>query len=150
MGEGKTEAAMYLADHWASVDGLSMAATLRCRRRPPATRCSAGCARSWSGRFDEETVQMQLLHGHASLSAEFQRLRQNGSRVLSHPAMAMRQRTTGNGAARLWRQSGSPTESVGLLSPFGVGTIDQALLAALQTRHFFRAPVRTLAIRRSS
>ena len=133
MGEGKTEAAMYLADRWAStcgVDGMYFALPTQA-----TSNQMLGRIRSFlEGRYEGETVQMQLLHGHASLSAEFQRMRRDGHRILS-PRY---------GGAE---DSGQGCEVVaadwftyrkrGLLSPFGVGTIDQALLAVLRTRHFF-------------
>src|SRR5690606_13766768 len=86
-------------------------------------------------RFDTEAVNLQLLHGHAALNAEFTALRQRTDALLSpreddadqDPEIA-----SGVVAAEWFTY-----RKRGLLSPFGVGTIDQALLAVLQTRHVF-------------
>ena len=133
MGEGKTEAAMYLADRWAStcgVDGMYFALPTQA-----TSNQMLGRVRSFlEGRYEGETVQMQLLHGHASLSAEFQRMRRDGHRVLSpHYGGAEDVGQACEVVAADW----FTYRKRGLLSPFGVGTIDQALLAVLQTGHFF-------------
>jgi len=74
----------------------------------------------------EGTADLRLLHQQAMLSPDFQRLRPT---------------SVGEGG-----DGGSPTVAAhewfaaskrGLLAPFGVGTVDQALLSVLQTRHFF-------------
>jgi CRISPR-associated endonuclease/helicase Cas3 len=83
-------------------------------------------------RYPDELVNFQLLHGHASLSAEFSELRQAVDRIF-----------TPSGIGAEGRQADSPVSSEvvaaewftyrkrGLLAPFGVGTVDQALLAVL-------------------
>ena len=74
MGEGKTEASMYLADYWAESAGLR-----GCYFALPTQATSNqmfGRVRDFlHGRYTGDQVQLQLLHGHASLSAEFQVLR---------------------------------------------------------------------------
>jgi CRISPR-associated endonuclease/helicase Cas3 len=47
MGEGKTEAALYLADLWSVGLDLNADAILRCRRRRPAIRCFPVCVSFW-------------------------------------------------------------------------------------------------------
>lgn len=133
MGEGKTEAAMYLADRWVStcgVDGMYFALPTQA-----TSNQMLGRVRSFlEGRYEGETVQMQLLHGHASLSAEFQRMRGDCNRVLSPPYGSAED--PGQGCEVVAADWFSYRKR-GLLSPFGVGTIDQALLAVLRTGHFF-------------
>ena len=81
-----------------------------------------------------DTVQLQLLHGHASLSAEFEVLRRNGERIFSpqYPGVEVDSSRLGVAAAEWFTY-----RKRGLLAAFGVGTIDQALLAGLRTRHVF-------------
>ena len=133
MGEGKTEAAMYLADRWAStygVDGMYFALPTQATSSQMFSRIRSFL----EGRYKGETVQMQLLYGHASLSAEFQRMRRDSHRVLSpRYGDAEDVGQSGEVIAADW----FTCRKRGLLSPFGVGTIDQALLAVLRTGHFF-------------
>ncbi|MCY3907818.1 MAG: CRISPR-associated helicase Cas3' [Anaerolineaceae bacterium] len=133
MGEGKTEAAMYLADHWAESAGRS-----GCYFALPTQATSNqmfGRVRDFlTIRYPGDTVHLQLLHGHASLSAEFQALRHNHSRTFSPDYSGNEEGADESGVvAAEWFTH----RKRGLLAPFGVGTIDQALLAALQTKHVF-------------
>jgi CRISPR-associated endonuclease/helicase Cas3 len=135
MGEGKTEAAMYLADRWGSSLGQR-----GCYFALPTQATSDqmfGRVREFLiARYPDEIVNLQLLHGHAALSAEFQELRQNEDRLFEPEGVWGE---SGSDGARpnvvaaewfTWRKRS-------LLAPFGVGTVDQALLAVLQTRHVF-------------
>ena len=133
MGEGKTEAAIYLADHWAASAGqeghyfaLPTQAT---------SNQMFGRVRDFlRGRYEGSQVQLQLLHGHASLSSEFQVLRENNNGVFAPQYSGVGEDAEQMGvAASEWFTH----RKRGLLSPFGVGTIDQALLAVLQTKHSF-------------
>ena len=133
MGEGKTEAAIFLADHWAAAwgqEGHYFALPTQATTNQMFSRVREFL----QNRYEGERVQLQLLHGHASLSAEFEVLRQNNTTSLT-PRYAG---VDGHGdeiavVASEWFTH----RKRGLLAPFGVGTIDQALLAALQTRHVF-------------
>ena len=133
MGEGKTEAAMYLVDSWAATLGQS-----GCYFALPTQATSdqmLGRVREFlAGRYSSEVANLQLLHGHASLSAEFAILRRAGDSLF-----APSQIYGGNGARedRVVAAEWFTYRKRGLLAPFGVGTVDQALLAALQTRHVF-------------
>ncbi|ACZ40837.1 CRISPR-associated helicase/endonuclease Cas3 [Sphaerobacter thermophilus] len=134
MGEGKTEAALFLADHMNAVGGNR--GTYVAMPTQATSNQMFGRVRDYLiPRFDTETVNLQLLHGHAALNAEFAALRQRTDALLSpreddadqDPEIA-----SGVVAAEWFTY-----RKRGLLSPFGVGTIDQALLAVLQTRHVF-------------
>ena len=74
MGEGKTEAAMYLADRWSVALGQR-----GCYFALPTMATSNqmfGRVKEFlKHRYPEDIVNLQLLHGHASMSAEFQLLR---------------------------------------------------------------------------
>jgi CRISPR-associated endonuclease/helicase Cas3 len=77
-------------------------------------------------RYPDERVNFHLLHGHALLSEDYQELRL--AAVYDDAADV-----EGHVVAETWF---TPKKRA-LLSPFGVGTIDQALLAVLQTKHVF-------------
>ncbi len=137
MGEGKTEAAMYLAQHFAArvgQHGCYFALPTQATSNQMFSRVRAFLEKARVGE-----VNLQLLHGHAALSAEFQTLLEK----------AGEDRPSG-----IYGGSGSDSENDelkstvvaaewftyrkrGLLAPFGVGTVDQALMAVLQTRHYF-------------
>lgn len=137
MGEGKTEAAMYLADVWQ--------ATLGQRGIYFALPTQATSASMFERvrdfleeRYPHDVVNLQLLHGHAALSAVLEELRRRGRALLSPESIYdgdghAQARSDGAVIAAEWFASGKRA----LLAPFGVGTVDQALLAALQVLHVF-------------
>ena len=132
MGEGKTEAALCLADRWiedAGLQGFYFALPTQATSNQMFTRVRDFLEDSYRG----DTVQLQLLHGHASLSAELEVLRRNGDRVFSPQYLGVEAAPSLGVAAAEW----FTYRKRGLLAAFGVGTIDQALLACLQTRHVF-------------
>jgi CRISPR-associated endonuclease/helicase Cas3 len=131
MGEGKTEAALYLADTAAATSGLRgfyMALPTQATSNQMLERAKAFL----EARYPGERVQLQLLHGHAALSAEFERLRQAANFA---PAEVYGEEgaTSGQVVASEW----FCYRKRGLLSPFSVGTVDQALMGVLATRHVF-------------
>jgi CRISPR-associated endonuclease/helicase Cas3 len=142
MGEGKTEAAMYLAD--------SLNAKLGTRgiyfalpTMATSDQMFGRVAEFLKGRFNDsgEFVNLMLQHGHASLSDEFadnvknfRQIQENIKNLYSDENDDRRWRPEiSNVAAAEW----FTYRKRGLLAPFGVGTIDQILFAALQTRHVF-------------
>ncbi len=133
MGEGKTEAAIYLADNWAATAGqeghyfaLPTQAT---------SNQMFGRVRDFlHDRYADSLVQLQLLHGHASLSSEFEALRKNHDRIFA-PRYSGVERDSDH--LEVVASEWFTYRKRGLLSPFGVGTIDQALLAILQAKHMF-------------
>jgi CRISPR-associated endonuclease/helicase Cas3 len=134
-GEGKTEAAMFLADHWAATlkqRGCYFALPTQATSNQMFTRI----CQFLGARYPDERVNLQLLHGHAALSAEFAVLQRNASAL---PALTGVHGENGyDGApANVVAAEWFTHRKRGLLSPFGVGTIDQALLAVLQARHVF-------------
>jgi CRISPR-associated endonuclease/helicase Cas3 len=140
MGEGKSEAAMYLADRWS--------ATLAQRGCYFALPTMATSDQMFNRVHDflatthpDEIVNLQLLHGRSAMSAEFEELLRHGNRLFAPSAI---QEDSGQGTlpsvvATEW----FTYRNRGLLSPCAVGTVDQALLAVLQTKHVF---VRTLGL----
>jgi len=121
MGEGKTEAALYLAECWNAKlkhDGFYIALPTQATADQMFTRTMdylKGCGKK---------VNLSLLHGHAVLSDEYQQIRVKGD-VPDEPGYEL--------IAGEWFTH----RKRGILSPYGIGTIDQALLAVLPTKHFF-------------
>jgi CRISPR-associated endonuclease/helicase Cas3 len=137
MGEGKTEAAMYLADSWnvrLGQRGIYFALPTQATSNQMFGRVQ----RFLSGRFPEQKVSLQLLHGHAALSAEFETMLKRGAQAFQltpiyNDGPGSDHHCAGNVIAAEW----FTYRKRGLLAPFGVGTVDQALMAVLQTRHVF-------------
>ena len=128
MGEGKTEAAMFLADYWAAK--LQQQGCYFALPTQATSNQMFGRVREFiESRYPDQSVNLQLVHGANLLSEEFTELRfrtypeEDGSLDETH----------GNITVQDWFLP----KKRSLLAPFGVGTIDQALMAVLQTRHFF-------------
>ena len=134
MGEGKTELALYLSDWWNTTPGwggLYVALPTMATSNAMFLRVRDYLQQ----RFPKESVNLQLLHSHATLNLDFQALRTAHEPQLLPTAIDTGNPTGIAGAvvAAEWFVS----KKRGLLAPFGVGTIDQALLAALQVKHGF-------------
>lgn len=135
-GEGKTEAAMFLADSWNARHGQS-GYYFALPTQATSNQMFLRVRDFLSTRYSNGVAHLQLLHGHASLSAEFEELRRNGNRLFRlkglNPDADRSDRGISNVAAAEW----FTYRKRGLLAPFGVGTVDQSLLAVLQSRHMF-------------
>jgi CRISPR-associated endonuclease/helicase Cas3 len=136
MGEGKTEAAMYLAQHFAArlgQEGCYFALPTQATSNQMFTRVREFLETARAG-----AVNLLLLHGHAALSAEMEVLRQRAAECFPSAIY-------GDAGAGQDRTDSSTVVTAqwftyrkrGLLAPFGVGTVDQTLMAVLQTRHYF-------------
>ena len=135
MGEGKTEAALYLADHWGMAPGARgcyVALPTQATSNQMFSRVHSFLAT----RYPTDKVNLQLLHGHAALSAEFQLLRAHGNRAFVPQGVYGKDECGAHGTSVVAAEWFTHRKR-GLLAPFGVGTVDQALLAVLQTRHVF-------------
>lgn len=141
MGEGKTEAALYLMEHAARVLGAS-GCYVALPTQATSNQMFARVVAYLRARFPAaaEAVNVQLLHGHADLSALFTLLRKEADTNAAT--------SDANPTTDAEHDAEAPNASVvaaewftyrkrGLLAPFGVGTVDQGLLAVLQTRHVF-------------
>ncbi len=122
-GVGKTEAALYLADHWARTlqqRGMYVAMPTMATSNQMFKRVRKILER----RYPSELVNYQLLHGNALLMDDEQ-----------VPRLAKVDKGDEHNivAALEWFTK----RKRGLLAPFGVGTVDQTLMGILQTRHFF-------------
>lgn len=134
MGEGKTEAAMYLADNWAwgcSQKGGYFALPTMATSDQMFGRVSTFLER----RYQDKTVNLMLLHGHAALSAEFDALKNQFAEFITRNISG--DKGYDGATAQVVASEWFTYRKRGLLAPFGVGTIDQVLLAVLQTRHVF-------------
>jgi CRISPR-associated endonuclease/helicase Cas3 len=123
MGEGKTEAGWYAAACWDRRGGQGAYVAL-------PTMATSNQMFDRVGVFleaDAGKQNLMLQHGKAALNERFDELKY---------------------AAQVYDDEQRPSAVVaegwfaankkhGFLAPFGVGTIDQALLAVLQTKHFF-------------
>jgi CRISPR-associated endonuclease/helicase Cas3 len=132
MGEGKTEAALFLASRWtAELGSRGFYVAL-------PTQATSNQMYSRVRRFLESqgqaSLELQLLHGHAELNAEFEVERRDLGSLPSPSSVDLGgEGGEGNVRASAWFRH----KKRGLLAPFGVGTIDQLLQAGLQTGHVF-------------
>jgi len=134
MGEGKTEAAIYLTDSW-----MTNLKQRGCYFALPTMATSdqmfGRVANYINERYPGNLVNLMLLHGHAALSAEFDTLKEKFETKNMNPDS--KDPTYDGVSPAVVASEWFTYRKRGLLAPFGVGTIDQALLAVLQTRHVF-------------
>lgn len=125
-GSGKTEAALYLADAWTQNSqsrGLYVAMPTQATSNQMHERISNFLARRYPG----QQINFPLVHGGAILAA-------NNEKAQPRSVMDQEdQPQVGSIRAESWFLPRKRT----FLAPFGVGTVDQAFLSILQTRHFF-------------
>lgn len=135
MGEGKTETAFLLQEHWAAT--LQQAgAYLGLPTQATSNSMFLRFAEFLKGRYADEKVNLQLLHGHAALSGLFQQLQHTHNRVFE-PHGIFGETELDGAPANIVAAQWFSARKRGLLAPFGVGTIDQALLTVLPTKHGF-------------
>ncbi len=141
MGEGKTEAAMALADHWAATcqqRGCYFALPTMATSNQMFGRVREFLEHRYGGRSQQ--VNLLLLHGRASLSEALRELLDAASplqptSLADDDVSTLSQDTRSN--AGVVASEWFTYRKRGLLAPFGVGTIDQALMAVLRTKHVF-------------
>jgi CRISPR-associated endonuclease/helicase Cas3 len=133
MGEGKTEAAMYLAE--AAAVSLKHPACYFALPTQATSNQMFARVREFLERTARGEINLQLLHGHAALSAEFELLR--SSAPSPAPSALDQDEADESESAIVYAGEWFTYRKRGLLAPYGVGTIDQALLAVLKTRHYF-------------
>lgn len=125
MGEGKTEAAMLLAEQWNRMlgqQGTYFALPTQATSNQMYQRVTSFLR----GYFKDPALAVNLVHGNALLSDELTSLS-----VVSDDET--QPETTIGTSGLEWFHP----KKRALLSQFGVGTIDQSLLAVMQTKHFF-------------
>lgn len=123
-GIGKTEAALFLADNWLQRQqgrGLYVAMPTQAT----SNQMFARVVSFLSSRYPTAPINAHLIHSGALLS-------ETGSPQL-HGISQDDISTDKQVKAESWFLPRKRT----LLAPFGIGTVDQALMSVLQTRHFF-------------
>lgn len=123
MGEGKTEAALYLMERMNRETGRE-GAFVALPTQATSNQMFTRMVTYFDERNDEHRVNLALIHGQAMLSDDYQRLVVNRS---------LSEGLEGNLVANEWFNY----KKRSLLSTYGVGTIDQALLGVLPVKHFF-------------
>jgi CRISPR-associated endonuclease/helicase Cas3 len=124
MGEGKTEAALYLADHLQHQTGAG-GFYIGLPTQATSNAMFQRVQEFLKGRYTDKVINLTLSHGAAALKGDYQdtvcRLDQvydqEGSGVFASEWHTARKRT--------------------LLSPYGVGTLDQGLMGVVRSRHQF-------------
>ncbi|MBD3226732.1 MAG: CRISPR-associated helicase Cas3' [Candidatus Lokiarchaeota archaeon] len=123
MGEGKTEAALYLEHYLERADNLQ-GAYIALPTQATSNQMFLRVRDFLSNTKKGLRVNLHLLHGNATISDEFALLKTKSknfeddeSNIVADEWFTYRKRA--------------------LISPFGVGTIDQILLSVLPIRHFF-------------
>ncbi|MBI4851275.1 MAG: CRISPR-associated helicase Cas3' [Acidobacteria bacterium] len=137
MGEGKTEAALYLADKFGVMPG-PRGFYIALPTQATSNQMFYRTKLFLEARYPAQPVHLQLLHGHSSLSAEFRLMKERAEKIFHLDGVYSDDDKNCcahemNVIAAEWFTH----RKRGLLAPFGVGTVDQALLAILQTRHVF-------------
>ena len=131
MGSGKTEGALYAAD-CALVNGLSHGFYIAL---PTQATTNAMYARVLDyfnkGQRHSSWINMPLIHANAGLDEDYLKLVVDGP---IYDDIGNDKADEGSVIAHRWF---AEQKKQALLAPFGVGTIDQALLSVLQTRHWF-------------
>lgn len=125
-GIGKTEAALYIADSWLQDhhrSGLYIAMPTQATSNQMFDRLFTFL----SHRYPADQINLHLIHGQAQFRTEGQ------EPVIQDIQDDNSSTSEGSIAAMSWFLPRKRT----LLAPFGVGTVDQALMSVLQTRHFF-------------
>lgn len=142
MGEGKTEAALLLADRWThgtdragwplGGQGLYVAMPTMAT----GNQMFARVARFLRGRHPDDVVNLQLLHSGAMLSERFEAMQREAEvrRQGFRPGETYDDASAGAVVAESWF---AQNKKQAILAAFGVGTVDQALLSVLQVRHGF-------------
>lgn len=119
MGEGKTEAALFLMERWnvnLGKNGAYIALPTQANANQMFTRVLRFLREASYGK----STNLTLVHGHASMSDSYIQLKVKGSKGIDVSATE-------------WFDY----RRRGLLSSFGVGTIDQALLSVIPSKYFF-------------
>lgn len=134
MGEGKTEAALYLADR-RSTDGGEDGSYVALPTQATSNQMFRRLREFLQRRHPTVSVNLQLLHGQAEFSPEIEQLRRDVERPFL-PSSICDEDHSGVATTVLPAEWFTHRKR-GLLAPFGVGTVDQGLMAVLRTRHVF-------------
>jgi CRISPR-associated endonuclease/helicase Cas3 len=122
-GIGKTEIAFYLADRWIQQSGGS-GIYIAMPTQATSNQIYERSIQILKDRYPDDLLSIVLAHGQAAWNEKVNdiRLKEIGEDQ-EHAVVAAE-----------WFQN---NRKRALLTPFGVGTVDQVFLSILQTRHFF-------------
>ena len=123
-GIGKTEIAMYLADQWLQRIGGS-GIYIAMPSQATSNQIYQRSKEVLENRYEGQLVNLVLAHGQA-------RWNEDVNQVLVEE-VGERNNDQGVVASEWFQNNRKRT----LLTPFGVGTVDQVFLSILQTKHFF-------------
>ena len=144
MGEGKTEAAMFLAD-WFNYHLKQRGIYFALPTQATSNQMFGRVQKFLRERFDEKLINLQLLHGHSSLSAEFEILKNDFKELrkkvlrkfteltMNAKAMGVFRTLSGRNGFRIANADCSHLSESGRLT---------VLMAVLQTKHVFCAAFR--------
>lgn len=159
-GEGKTEMAMFSADAW-NANLKQHGYYFALPTQATSDQMFGRVLKFLSRRYENELVQVQLNHGKSFDSKDFAKRKENTKKIkailekghdsLSEYFKVQKNEFNENKIQNIHddeEQDYDCTPNVvaaewfthrkrSLLVPFGIGTIDQALMAVLQTRHVF-------------
>jgi len=124
MGEGKTEAALYLADHLqhqTGAGGFYIGLPTQATSNAMFERVKAFLQK----RYPDEVVNLTLSHSAAALKGDYQETVCRLDQVYDEEGRGV--------FASEWHTTRKRT----LLSPYGVGTLDQGLMGVVRSRHQF-------------
>lgn len=128
-GEGKTEAAMYLMvkNDLIGLSGAYFALPTQATSNQMFLRVKDFLATYYIN--PDEKLSLMLLHGHATLVEDFEKIIDFSPKNISDDD----EQSNAIPYVNQW----FTYRKRGLLTSYGVGTIDQALMSVLQTKHYF-------------
>jgi CRISPR-associated endonuclease/helicase Cas3 len=127
-GEGKTETAITIAEWFGTQSGIAKGAYFALPTQATSNQLYGRIQEFLGHRYPEQTVLLNLVHSHAQLSEDFNqtvvcRLDQTYEEDGTEPGVV---------ASEWFTYRKRP-----LLSPWGTGTVDQALMGILRGKHNF-------------
>ncbi|WP_019586913.1 CRISPR-associated helicase/endonuclease Cas3 [Deinococcus apachensis] len=141
MGEGKTEAALYThlqLQNAAGHRGLYLALPTQATGNAMYRRLRTFLNHQAAGRPDPITVDLQLLHGGASMQGDYQQdLTNTRARSDAQQAIDLKPNTRKDEGDMVRAAEWFSHRKRALLGEYGVGTVDQALLGVLNVNHQF-------------
>lgn len=134
-GSGKTEAALCLAHRLmakGAADGFYFGLPTTATSNAMFERIERFMPTLYDASFEQNTPSLVLAHGSKNMNATFQKLLQNASADRSNTESIA---TIGDEISSQCHAWFASSNKRALLASIGVGTIDQALLAALPKKH---------------
>ncbi len=132
-GSGKTEAALVLTDAFirsGAARGVFVGLPTRATADQAYSRVAAAFA---AAARQGDVVRVELVHGFAALTPAYARLADEPLRLID---LARDEERAGSAEEAVIAGGWFAQRKRGLLAPVAVGTVDQAMLAALPSRHF--------------